>query len=159
MVIFSQAKTIAKKIYKSIAIALRLVKAAIAKPRYIPLGIWAFKQLWWVDRDLQGKAIAALKTPVDSSPKPLNKDLRKAIRERAIAIFWMSKIHPLRPKCLHRSLALYHWLLDRGIFSKLEVGWGDNIGHAWITYNGVVLNDSPDVAESRIPFTKLQTEN
>ena len=159
VVILSKAKTIAKRIYRLIAIAPRLAKTAVYNPRYIPLSIWAFKQLWWVDGDLQTKAISALQTPVDASLAPLNLDLRKAIRERAIAILWISKIHPLRPKCLHRSLALYHWLLDRGISSKLEIGWGDNIGHAWITYDGIVLNDNSNVAESRIPFAKLQTEN
>ena len=159
MVIFTQAKTIAKKIDKPIKNAIRISKAAIAKPKYIPLGIWAFKQLWWVDRDLQGKAIAALQTSIPASLTPLNLDLRKAIRERAIAIFWIAKIHPLQPKCLHRSLALYHWMVEQGISPKLEVGWGDNIGHAWITYDGIVLNDNLNVAEYMIPFTKLQTEN
>lgn len=142
-----------------IEIAIRLFKVAIAKPRYIPLGIWAWRQLWWVDQDLQQKAIAALKTPVESSLAPLSSDFKKAIRERAIAIFWIAKIHPLRPKCLHRSLALYHWMIEQSISPKLEIGWGDNIGHAWITYDGIVLNDNPNVAESMTPFTKLQTEN
>lgn len=155
MVIFAQAKTIAKRTSKLIEITISLSKVAIAKPKYITLGIWAFKQLWWVDLDLQVKAIAALQTPIPASLPPLDFNMRKAIRERAIAILWIAKIHPVRPKCLHRSLALYHWLIEQNIYPKLEVGWGDNIGHAWVTYDDMVLNDNPNVAESMIPFTQL----
>ena len=100
-------------------------------------------------------AIAALKTPTQNSLPPLNSDLKQAIRERAVAIFWTTKIHPLRPKCLHRSLALYHWLLEQGVSPKLEIGWGGDIGHAWVTYDGLVLNDIPNVAESMTPFTRF----
>ena len=157
--VLNKLETIGNKIYRRAVVASYLLKKAIARPKYIWLGLWAFKQLWWVDRDIQQKAIAALQTPPKDSLPPLDTDIKKAIKERAIAIWWTSKIHPLRPKCLHRSLALYHWLLDRGISSKLEVGWGDNIGHAWITYDAIVLNDRPDVAESMTPFTRVQTEN
>ena len=150
---------IGKRIYRRMAVALYLLKKAIAQPKYIWLGLWAFKQLWWVDRNIQQKAIAALKTSPSNSLPPLDLELKKAVRERAIAIFWTSKIHPLRPKCLHRSLALYHWLLDRGISPNLEVGWSDNIGHAWVTYDGVVLNDNPDIAKLMTPFARLQTQN
>lgn len=155
MVIFTQARMIAKRIYKLIGITISLSKVVIAKPRYIPLGIWAFKQLWWVDIDLQIKAITALQTPIPASLPALDSNLRKAIRERAIAILWIAKIHPVQPKCLHRSLALYHWLIEQNIYPKLEVGWGNNIGHAWVTYDGIVLNDNPNVAELMIPFTQL----
>ncbi len=151
----SRIKKIFSKIYRLIRLALRLLQKAIANPKYIPLCFWAFKQLSWVDRDLQNMAIAALKTPTQNSLPPLNSDLKQAIRERAVAIFWTTKIHPLRPKCLHRSLALYHWLLEQGVSPKLEIGWGGDIGHAWVTYDGLALNDSPNVAESMTLFTRF----
>lgn len=157
--VFHKAKNFLSKVNRLTVIAIHLLKTAIAKPKYLLLGLWAFKQLWWVDQDLQARAIAALQTPTPNSLPPLDLDTRRKIRQRAIALWWTAKIHPLRPKCLHLSLALYHWLLQQGISPKLEVGWGNNIGHAWITYDGTVLNDSPDVAKTMIPFKKPEAEN
>lgn len=91
-------------------------------------------------------ALEALKVPAELQPASLNSELTKEIRQRATAIFWTAKIHPLRPKCLHRSLVLYHWLQQQGINPQLEIGWGEDIGHAWVTYDGKVLNDRADIA-------------
>ncbi|AFZ34579.1 hypothetical protein Sta7437_0999 [Stanieria cyanosphaera PCC 7437] len=91
-------------------------------------------------------ALEALQTPGESKSAIWTPELKQAIRQRVIAIAWTAKIHPLRPKCLHRSLVLYNWLREQGITPKLEVGWGDKIGHAWVTYNDIVLNDRADIA-------------
>ena len=145
--------------YPVAVLSFRLLLKAIAKPRYIGLCFWAFKQLSWVDRDIKQKAIAALKSPTKHSLPPLTPDLKQEIRDRVKAIFWTAKIHPVHPKCLHRSLALYHWLQEKSFSPKLEIGWGDDIGHAWVTYNGLVLNDRLNVAESMVPLTKFQQHN
>lgn len=134
------------RIYQVAVLLPRLLTRAIAKPKYILLCLWAFKQLWWVDSRLKEMALEALKVPADLQPVSLNSELTKEIRQRAIAIAWTAKIHPLRPKCLHRSLVLYKWLQEQGINAQLEIGWGENIGHAWITYDGKVLNDRADIA-------------
>ena len=89
----------------------------------------------------------------------LTPEIRTSIRQRAVAIAWTAKIHPLRPKCLHRSLVLHQWLKDRGINAQLEIGWGENIGHAWITYNGKVLNDRADIAEATPRLTRSVEQN
>lgn len=143
-----------RKIYQ-IAV---LIKNAIAKPQYILLCLWAFKQLWWVDSRLKEMALTALKTPVENNFDALTPQLQKATRQRAIAIAWTAKIHPLRPKCLHRSLVLYHWLKMQGINPKLEIGWGkeQNIAHAWVTYNGKVLNDRADIDRFTPRLTTVQ---
>ncbi len=78
----SRIKKIFSKIYRPIRLALRLLQKAIANPKYIPLCFWAFKQLSWVDRDLQNMAIAALKTPTQNSLPPLKFRL-KASNQRA----------------------------------------------------------------------------
>jgi hypothetical protein len=109
--------------------------------------LWAFKQLWWVDSRRKEMALAALKIPADSQPKSLSSEQTREIRQRATAIAWTAKVHPLRPKCLHRSLVLYNWLEQQGINAQLAIGWGEDIGHAWVTYNGKVLNDRADIAE------------
>ncbi|NJO96408.1 MAG: lasso peptide biosynthesis B2 protein [Hyellaceae cyanobacterium CSU_1_1] len=134
------------KIYQVAILLPRLLTKAIAKPKYTLLCLWAFKQLWWVDSRLKDMALEALKVPADPQPVSLNSELTKEIRQRAIAIAWTAKIHPLRPKCLHRSLVLYKWLQEQGINAQLEIGWGENIGHAWVTYDGKVLNDRTDIA-------------
>ncbi|MEO0013946.1 MAG: hypothetical protein RLZZ535_2335 [Cyanobacteriota bacterium] len=131
---------------KAFLIFLQLLGKAIAKPKYALLCLWAFEQLWWVDSRLKEMALKALKVPADLQPASLNSELTREIRQRAIAIAWTAKIHPVRPKCLHRSLVLHQWLQAQGINVQLEIGWGQEIGHAWVTYNGKVLNDRADIA-------------
>ncbi len=142
------------KIYRAAVLFPRLLTKAIAKPKYILLCLWAFRRLWWVDSRLKPMALAALKIPADLEPKDLSPEQKKQIRQRAKAIAWTEKIHPLRPKCLHRSLVLHQWLKEEGINAQLEIGWGDKIGHAWVTYGGQVLNDRPDIARVTPRLTK-----
>lgn len=131
---------------KAFLIFPQLLSKAITKPKYTLLCLWAFKQLWWVDNDLKEMALDALKVPADLQPASLNSELTREIRQRAIAIAWTAKIHPVRPKCLHRSIVLHQWLQAQGINVQLEIGWGEEIGHAWVTYDGKVLNDRADIA-------------
>jgi hypothetical protein len=129
-----------------------LLIKAIKRPRNILLCIWAFGQLWWVDRHLQTLAVGALKAPTLSTPQLLSQDLDKEIKRRVAVIAWTAEHHPCRPQCLHRSLVLYLWLRNRGILAKLEIGWGDKIGHAWVSHAGKVLNDSPEVTNLTPPL-------
>jgi len=60
--------------------------------------------------------------------------------------------------CLPHSLALW-WLLRRyGVEAKLFLGVGKDapefIAHAWIEYQGEVLNDSPDVRQRYAVFDR-----
>ena len=139
-------KLTAYKFYRFLLLSPQLIIKAISRPKYILLCLWAFQQLWWVDSRLKNMALQALKHTVKGEQSSLSLKLQKEIRQRAIAIAWTAKIHPLRPKCLHRSLVLYHWLEQKGIQAQLEIGWGENIGHAWISYDGKVLNDRGDIA-------------
>jgi hypothetical protein len=58
--------------------------------------------------------------------------------------------HPGTVTCLQRSLALQSVLHRRGMPSTLVFGVRNGKegpeAHAWIEANGVVLNDTPDVA-------------
>lgn len=143
------------KVYRRGVLLPQLFVKAIAKPRYILLCLWAFKQLWWVHSRLKTMALDALKIPADLEPKALSREQKKQIRQRAVAIAWTAKIHPLRPKCLHRSLVLHQWLKEEDINAQLEIGWGENIGHAWVTYNNQVLNDRADIAQVTPRLTKV----
>lgn len=132
-----------------------LLIKAIKRPRNIWLCVWAFGQLWWVDRHLQTLAVGALKAPTLSMPQLLSQDLDKEIKRRVAVIAWTAKHHPCRPQCLHRSLVLYLWLRSQGISAELEVGWGNEIGHAWVSYKSQILNDSPGIRKSTPPLMKL----
>lgn len=99
-----------------------------------------------MDSRLKEMALVALKVPADRESGNLSLELTREIRERATAIAWTAKVHPLRPKCLHRSLVLHQWLEAQGIEARLEIGWGKDVGHAWVTYDGKVLNDRADIA-------------
>jgi len=118
------------------------------------LGLWVFCQLWWVDQNLQAFGCQALKDTVSSAIPTLDPAMTNAIRLRAGYIELIGRFHPCRPLCLHRSLVLYRWLRQQGISARLEVGWGDRIGHAWVTYDGQVLNDRPDIAEVTPSFIR-----
>jgi len=80
---------------------------------------------------------------------------------------WAATYGPYGGNCLSRSLTLW-WLLRRqGLESELRIGVSTTGGrfeaHAWIEFQGTVINDQPDVRErfgvfdlpagSAIPFT------
>ncbi len=132
-----------------------LLIRAIKQPRDIWLCLWSFERLWWVDRHLQSLAVGALKAPCLSTPELLSQDLSQEIERRVAVIAWTAKHHPCRPQCLHRSLVLYLWLKSQGISAQLEVGWGNEIGHAWVSYAGEILNDNPEIAKLTPPLRKI----
>ena len=65
---------------------------------------------------------------------------------------------PWRTTCLHRSLTLAWMLRERGVPAEMRIGVGkDNarealLFHAWVEIDGLVVNDSPDVADRFAPF-------
>lgn len=65
---------------------------------------------------------------------------------------------PLSGRCLARSLALWWWLRRKGIKTDLRIGTrkraGQIEGHAWVEYQSVVVNDSPDVSTQYVPFAR-----
>lgn len=56
---------------------------------------------------------------------------------------------PWPATCLRRSLTLWAFLLRSGVTSELRLGFRNPDGkfeaHAWVEWNGVPLNDAPDV--------------
>ena len=66
---------------------------------------------------------------------------------------------PYHANCLKRSVLIW-WLLERkGIHTEIRVGAQmDPFGlqaHAWVEYQGDVLNDRQDIAEQFAPFESL----
>lgn len=98
----------------------------------------------------------------NSTPKKhrvQGKEGREGIKEaRAIAkiIEIASRYGLYKPNCLQKSLLLW-WLLRRGnIESELRIGVRKNEelleAHAWVEYQGCVLNDRSDVDQDFAPF-------
>ena len=65
---------------------------------------------------------------------------------------------PWRTTCLHRSLTLAWMLRERGVPAEMRIGVGREpadealLFHAWVEIDGLVVNDSPDVADQFAPF-------
>jgi hypothetical protein len=93
---------------------------------------------------------------------PVLKDSRVA-REQAQATARLVQIAAryclFQPKCLSRSLVLW-WLLRRqGLAAGLHIGVNSREqsqleAHAWVEYQGQVLNDSEDVTRRFPPFSR-----
>lgn len=132
-----------------------LLNKSLQKLESLYLRVWAFCQLWWVDRNLQVFATDALKTAVPDSLQLLNQAQKQAIQRRVAVIAWTAQYHPCHPQCLHKSLVLYRWLHKQEIAARLEVGWTGDIGHAWVSYNEQVLNDNPNIAEFSLPLMRI----
>jgi hypothetical protein len=68
------------------------------------------------------------------------------------------KWHIVRSTCLSYSLVLWRLLRGQGIDSDVRIGVrrgtsGEVEAHAWIEWNGEVLNDCADVAAHYVPFS------
>jgi hypothetical protein len=95
--------------------------------------------------------------PLDQN---LDEDSGKSFLPRACAIARLIEIaarHGLwRPKCLTHSLVLWWFLRRLKIDGDLRIGVqpkGDQLeAHAWVTFQGVVLNDADDVHQRYAPF-------
>lgn len=63
---------------------------------------------------------------------------------------------PFRSSCLERSMVLQWLLRNRGIPAELRIGAQKRSerfeAHAWVEWDGVVLNDADDVHVHFVPF-------
>jgi hypothetical protein len=75
-----------------------------------------------------------------------------ALSPRDIAILVGAAASLLQSRCLPRSLLLWHFLRDRGASAEIRLGVtkladGNLSAHAWVEFDGLPLNDGPDVLE------------
>jgi len=88
----------------------------------------------------------------------LTSDVQRRI-QRTVGMVCLAARHALgAPTCLPQSLACW-WLLRRqGIDSDLRIGTRKENGqfeaHAWVEYQGLVLNDRSDVQQRFTPFAE-----
>jgi hypothetical protein len=64
---------------------------------------------------------------------------------------------PRRANCLDRSVVLWWMLSRRGLITEVRFGARREANglaaHAWVEFNGIVLNDSEDIAQEYVPLT------
>jgi hypothetical protein len=98
---------------------------------------------------LAGNALA----PMRPGTAQTRADVRRAVQMVAAAY----RLHPVRSSCLPRTVVLWSLLQRRGIGAEVHVGvryntQGQFESHAWLEWNGEVLNDVADVARQFLPF-------
>lgn len=131
----------------------RLIRLASPEGRRL-LPAWLL--LWEVDLWLRLAGFARLQAALSRPPRaapPRGEavELIEAARRMAQAILRASRYVP-RARCLHRALALLLWLRRRGIQADLRLGVRSGAeaieGHAWVEWNGVLLNDERSVYDT-----------
>jgi hypothetical protein len=88
---------------------------------------------------------------------PPTKQTRANVRRTAQMVAVACRRHPLRSNCLPRTIVLWSLLRRRGIDADVRIGVrrdteGAVKAHAWLEWNGEVLNDAADVATQYPPF-------
>ncbi len=77
----------------------------------------------------------------------------------ATAVNRAARLVRIPANCLTRSLLLGWLLRRRGVASQLRIGVkmsnGSLAAHAWVEYEGVPINDQPDVGEQFAAFQPL----
>jgi hypothetical protein len=88
---------------------------------------------------------------------PPTEQTRANVRRAAQMVAVACRRHPVRSSCLPRAVVLWSLLQRRGIGADVRIGvryntQGQFESHAWLEWNGEVLNDAADVARQYLPF-------
>lgn len=83
--------------------------------------------------------------------------LEAVLLDRYITIFnYIKQFSAIKGRCLSQSLALRFLLGRQGIVCELKIGVRRNKGafeaHAWLEWNGELVNDHPSNISSYLPF-------
>jgi len=88
---------------------------------------------------------------------PPTEQTRANVRRATQMVAVACRLHPLRSSCLPRTIVLWSLLRRRGIEADVRIGVrcdteGAVKAHAWLEWNGEVLNDVADVVGQYLPF-------
>jgi Transglutaminase-like superfamily len=93
--------------------------------------------------------------PRRSNSEPIESQIWTTVRMVKTA----AKYYQPWANCLKKSLVLWILLRDRGIISEVRIGVQREsatfAAHAWVEYQGMVLNDSDDVHQRFQAFDRL----
>ena len=80
----------------------------------------------------------------------------KMIEKLTYLVEAAAKYSPARPLCLARSLMLWAILRKYGVIAEIKIGVrkleSEFQAHAWVEYQGKVLNDQKNVGDPYSPF-------
>jgi Transglutaminase-like superfamily len=90
---------------------------------------------------------------------PSTEQTRASVRRAAQMVAVGCRQHPLRSSCLPRTIVLWTLLRRRGIDADVRIGvrcdsQGEFHAHAWLEWNGQVLNDAAEVGSQYLPFNR-----
>ena len=88
---------------------------------------------------------------------PPTEQTRANARRAAQMVAAACRRHPVRSGCLPRTIVLWSLLRRRGIDADVRIGVrcgneDEFHAHAWLEWNGEVLNDAADVGSQYLPF-------
>jgi Transglutaminase-like superfamily len=119
---------------------------------FLPLVAFSL-QLWGMQRTQQAL------TRLSNSAISLTSDVRLIqIQKTSRLVEIAANYIPVWGNCLKKSLVLWFLLRRQGIVSELLIGArrleGEFQAHAWIEYQGIVINDTPNVRQSFAIFER-----
>ncbi len=136
------------------------IEAALVLPiTTLSLGLFGFAR----GRSLVAAAADLLRRRTPLNPQWARRDVpvvtvESVARRTAAVVRAVAQRHPCRSNCLHRSLTLWCLLRGEGIDSQLRVGvrtgGGEFEAHAWVEYDGSVIDDHDDVQLRFLPFAE-----
>ena len=91
---------------------------------------------------------------------PPAEQTRAYVRRTAQMMAVACRRYPLRVSCLPRTIVLWSLLRSRGIDTDVRIGVRGGAGaqfqaHAWLEWNGEVLNDITEVGTRYLPFSAV----
>ena len=123
------------------------------------LFIQSYILLLLVDISLRFRGLRGTQTALAKlcpQPEPGKTVEWSEVRQIARMVKLAVKYSPPWASCLRKSLVLWYLLRRQGIDSDLRIGSRRNEGkfeaHAWIEYQGMVLNDTQDVRQRFVMF-------
>lgn len=127
---------------------LLLVQAFILLPTIaFSLQIWGMQRTQTVLFNLSAKTLLSM---------PSSSEVQDQIKQTAFIVEKAAHYSRLWSNCLRKSLVLWFLLRRRGVISELRIGVRrENAtfqAHAWVEYQGIVLNDMPNVREQFVMF-------
>ena len=93
------------------------------------------------------------------STVPPTEQTRANVRRATQMVAVACRRYPLRSSCLPRTIVLWSLLRRGGIAADVRIGarsnsQGEFQAHAWLEWNGEVLNDAADVGSQYLPFNR-----
>ena len=89
---------------------------------------------------------------------PQTEQTRANVRRATQMVAVACRLYPLRSSCLPRTIILWSLLRRQGIVTDIRIGTRSSQGefqaHAWLEWNGEVLNDVADVTRQYLPLNR-----